>query len=150
PLGCSSTGGSCSGLNPSWPPSRTGCRTASGRNRLASPPGQTRQEEPSVKRLVALVAAATVSVTLAAAAVAHTSSPPTMQPGKLVVGFGDPAVNFANGTLRGSKYLNPKGYEVDLAAAIAKGLGVTPSYTYTPWAKLFAPGHKSFDISFQE
>ena len=21
---------------------------------------------------------------------------------------------------------------------------------YTPWAKLFAPGHKSFDISFQE
>src|SRR5262249_15684632 len=48
------------------------------------------------------------------------------------------------------KYLNPKGYEVDLAAAIAKGLGVTPSYTYTPWAKLFAPGHKSFDISFQE
>lgn len=103
-----------------------------------------------MKRLVALVAAATVSVTLAAAAVAHTSSPPTMQPGKLVVGFGDPAVNFANGTLRGTKYENPKGYEVDIAAAIAKGLGVQPSYVYTPWAKLFAPGHKDFDISFQE
>ena len=36
-------------------------------------------------------------------------------PGKLVVGFGDPAVNFANGKVRGSNYLNPKGYEVDLA-----------------------------------
>ena len=73
-----------------------------------------------------------------------------MSAGKLVVGFGDPAVNFANGKIRGSNYLSPKGYEVDLAAAIAKGLGLTPSYVYTPWAKLFAPGHKSFDISFQE
>jgi polar amino acid transport system substrate-binding protein len=103
-----------------------------------------------VKRLVALVAAATVAVALAAAATARTSSPPTMHPGKLVVGFGDPAVNFANGKIRGSSYQNPKGYEVDLAKAVARGLGLTPSFVYTPWAKLFAPGHKSFDISFQE
>jgi len=73
-----------------------------------------------------------------------------MHPGQLVVGFGDPAVNFANGKIRGSNYLNPKGYEVDLAAAIAKALGLKPIYVFTPWAKLFAPGHKSFDISFQE
>ena len=103
-----------------------------------------------MKRLVALVAAATVAVALAAVATARTSSPPTMDPGKLVVGFGDPAVNFANGKVRGSTYLNPKGYEVDIAKAVATGLGVKPSYVYTPWAKLFAPGHKSFDISFQE
>jgi polar amino acid transport system substrate-binding protein len=103
-----------------------------------------------VKRLVALVAVATLAVSLAAVAAARTSSPPTMHPGQLVVGFGDPAVNFANGKIRGSNYLNPKGYEVDLAAAIAKGLGLKPAYIYTPWAKLFAPGHKAFDISFQE
>ncbi len=103
-----------------------------------------------MKRLVALVAAATVAVALAAVATARTSSPPTMHPGTLVVGFGDPAVNFANGKIRGSSYQNPKGYEVDLATAIATGLGVKPSFVYTPWAKLFAPGHKSFDISFQE
>jgi polar amino acid transport system substrate-binding protein len=103
-----------------------------------------------VKRLVALVAAATMAVALAAAATARTSSPPTMEPGKLVVGFGDPAVNFANGKIRGSNYLNPKGYEVDLATDIAKGLGLTPKFVYTPWTKLFAPGHKTFDISFQE
>ena len=103
-----------------------------------------------MKRLVALVAAATVAVAIVAVAGAGTASPPTMNPGKLVVGFGDPAVNFANGKIRGSSYLNPKGYEVDLAAAIAKGLGVTPEYVYTPWAKLFFPGHKTFDISFQE
>ena len=103
-----------------------------------------------MKRLVALVAVATLAVSLAAVAAARTSSPPTMHPGQLVVGFGDPAVNFANGKIRGSNYLNPKGYEVDLAAAIAKDLGLKPTYVYTPWAKLFAPGHKSFDISFQE
>ncbi len=104
-----------------------------------------------MKRLVALVAAAGLAVALAAVAWARPgASPPVMQTGKLVVGFGDPAVNFANGKIRGSSYINPKGYEVDLAAAIAKGLGLKPVYVYTPWAKLFAPGHKTFDISFQE
>jgi polar amino acid transport system substrate-binding protein len=104
-----------------------------------------------VKRLVAFVAVAGLAVALAAVAWARpTASPPVMSSGKLVVGFGDPAVNFANGKIRGSSYINPKGYEVDLAAAIAKNLGLTPEYVYTPWAKLFAPGHKSFDISFQE
>jgi polar amino acid transport system substrate-binding protein len=104
-----------------------------------------------VKRLVALAAVAVLAVVLAAAAGARPAgSPPVMTAGKLVVGFGDPAVNFANGKIRGSNYLSPKGYEVDLSAAIAKGLGLTPEYVYTPWAKLFAPGHKTFDVSFQE
>ena len=104
-----------------------------------------------MKRLVALVAATGLAAVLAAVALAKpTASPPVMTQGKLVVGFGDPAVNFANGKIRGSSYISPKGYEVDLAAAIAKGLGLTPQYVYTPWAKLFAPGHKTFDVSFQE
>jgi polar amino acid transport system substrate-binding protein len=103
-----------------------------------------------VKRLAALVAVAAVTVSLAAVAAARTSSPPTMTPGTLVVAFGDSAVNFAAGTVHGSTYVNPKGYEVDLATDIAKGLGLKPKFVYTPWAKLFAPGHKTFDISFQE
>jgi polar amino acid transport system substrate-binding protein len=103
-----------------------------------------------LNRLVILVAVAALAVSLATVAGAHTSSPPTMKPGQLVVGFGDPAVNFANGKIRGSSYLSPKGYEVDLATAIAAGLGVKPTFVYTPWAKLFAAGHKSFDIAFQE
>ncbi|HZP74469.1 MAG TPA: transporter substrate-binding domain-containing protein [Gaiellaceae bacterium] len=103
-----------------------------------------------MKRLAALVAVAAVTVSLAAVAAARTSSPPTMTPGTLVIAFGDPAVNFAAGTVHGSTYVNPKGYEVDLSSDIAKGLGLKPKFVYTPWAKLFAPGHKSFDISFQE
>jgi polar amino acid transport system substrate-binding protein len=103
-----------------------------------------------VKRLAALVAVATLTVSLAAVAAAKTAAPPTMTPGTLTVAFGDSAVNFAAGTVHGNTYVSPKGYEVDLASAVAKGLGLKPKWVYSPWAKLFAPGHKSFDISFQE
>jgi polar amino acid transport system substrate-binding protein len=103
-----------------------------------------------VKRLTALVAAATLTLSFAAVAAARTSSAPTMTPGVLTVAFGDSAVNFAAGTVHGNTYVTPKGYEVDLATAIAKGLGLKTKFVYSPWAKLFAPGHKSFDISFQE
>jgi polar amino acid transport system substrate-binding protein len=103
-----------------------------------------------VKRLAVLVAIATLAVSIAAVAAAKTSVPPTMTPGVLTVAFGDSAVNFAAGTVHGSTYVSPKGYEVDLATAIAKNLKLKPKFVYSPWAKLFAPGHKSFDISFQE
>jgi polar amino acid transport system substrate-binding protein len=84
---------------------------------------------------------------------ASAATPPTMKPGELTVAFGDPAVGFAKGTLRGSTYSNPRGYEVDLAVAIAKQLSIPASkihWIYTPWAGLFRPGSKNFDLSFQE
>jgi polar amino acid transport system substrate-binding protein len=84
------------------------------------------------------------------AATAQRSAPPTLQSGKLIVAFGDPAVGFASGTVRGSTVTNPRGYEVDLASAIAKGLGLTPVWMYSSWNALFLPGTKKFDISFQE
>lgn len=103
-----------------------------------------------MKRLAALAAVAALTVSLAAVAAASTTSAPTMTPGTLTVAFGDSAVNFAAGTVHGNTYVNPKGYEVDLSTTIAKNLGLKPKFVYSPWAKLFAPGHKSFDISFQE
>ena len=103
-----------------------------------------------MKRLFAFAVTAALAFTIAAGAGARTAAAPTMTPGTLVIGFGDPAVNFANGKVSGSDYVNPKGFEVDLATTIAKNLGLTPKYIFTPWEKLFAPGHKSFDISFQE
>ncbi|NUR76119.1 MAG: hypothetical protein HOQ28_07550, partial [Thermoleophilia bacterium] len=81
-----------------------------------------------MKRLIALVAAATLTVALAAVAAARTAAPPTMSPGTLTVAFGDSAVNFAAGTVHGNTYVNPKGYEVDLSSAIAKGLGLKPAF----------------------
>jgi polar amino acid transport system substrate-binding protein len=100
-----------------------------------------------VKRLFAVTVLGALAVAVPAASAA---SPPVMHPGKLVVAFGDPAVGFAAGTVRGSTIVNPKGYEVDLATALARQLGLVPSWVYTPWTSLFAPGVKKFDVSFQE
>jgi polar amino acid transport system substrate-binding protein len=101
-----------------------------------------------LKRLLAAVLlAALVAVP---AAFARPASAPTLQSGKLIVAFGDPAVGFASGTVRGTKITNPRGYEVDLATDIAKGLGLTPVWMYSSWNSLFLPGTKKFDISFQE
>jgi ABC-type amino acid transport substrate-binding protein len=84
------------------------------------------------------------------AASARPAAPPTLQQGKLIVAFGDAAPGFAAGTVRGNTVTNPRGYEVDLAKAIATKLGLTPEWIYSPWNSLFAPGTKKFDISFQE
>lgn len=97
--------------------------------------------------LPVLVLAALVEVP---AASASRQAPPTLNAGKLVVAFGDPAPGFATGTVRGNTITKPRGYEVDLAKAIAAQLHLTPVWMYSPWNSLFAPGTKKFDISFQE
>ncbi|HZR96339.1 MAG TPA: ABC transporter substrate-binding protein [Gaiellaceae bacterium] len=97
--------------------------------------------------LPVVVVAALVAVP---AATAKRSAPPTLQAGTLIVAFGDPAPGFAAGTVRGNTVTNPRGYEVDIAKAVAAKLGVKPKWIYSPWNSLFAPGTKKFDISFQE
>lgn len=101
-----------------------------------------------MKRLI--LAAALAALVAVPAASAKPASPPTLKSGDLIVAFGDPAVGFASGTVRGSTITNPRGYEVDLASAIAKGLGLKPVWMYTSWNGLFLPGTKKFDVSFQE
>jgi polar amino acid transport system substrate-binding protein len=101
-----------------------------------------------VKRFIPLLAVAAL-VAVPAASARHTAAP-TLQSGKLIVAFGDPTPGFVNGSVRGSKVVNPKGYEVDLAKAIAAKLKLTPEWMYSPWTSLFAPGSKKFDVSFQE
>jgi polar amino acid transport system substrate-binding protein len=101
-----------------------------------------------VKRFLPLLAVAAVVAVPTASAVR--AAPPTIQPGKLIVAFGDPSPGFAQGTVRGNVITKPRGYEVDLASAIAAKLGLTPVWIYSPWNSLFAPGTKKFDISFQE
>ena len=101
-----------------------------------------------MKRLLPLLALAALVAVPAAGASRH--APPVLHAGKLVVAFGDPAPGFATGTVRGNTVTKPRGYEVDLAKAIAKQLHLTPVWMYSPWNSLFAPGTKKFDISFQE
>jgi polar amino acid transport system substrate-binding protein len=102
-----------------------------------------------LKRLLPAVLLAAL-VAVPAASAGRQASPPTLKSGELIVAFGDPAVGFASGTVRGSTVTNPRGYEVDLATAIAKGLGLKPVWMYSSWNGLFLPGTKKFDISFQE
>jgi polar amino acid transport system substrate-binding protein len=94
--------------------------------------------------------AVTALLIVPAASARPAAAPPTLQQGKLIVAFGDAAPGFASGTVRGNTVTNPRGYEVDLAKAIATKLGLTPEWIYSPWNSLFAPGTKKFDISFQE
>jgi polar amino acid transport system substrate-binding protein len=102
-----------------------------------------------MKRLIVLLAVAALAS--AAAVSARTTAPPTLVPGQLTVAFGDPAVGFAVGTVRGGTVTNPRGYEVDLAKAIAVQLGIPKiNWIYTPWTGLFSPGTKKFDFSLQE
>ena len=111
-----------------------------------------------MKRLFPLLAAAALVAALAGCGGGSSSTTttesaaavPVMHPGQLVVAFGDPAPGFAEGTVRGNKITNPKGYEVDLASAVAHSLHLAPVWMYSPWTSLFAPGTKKFDISFQE
>jgi polar amino acid transport system substrate-binding protein len=101
-----------------------------------------------VKRFLPILAVA--ALVAVPAATAKTSAPPTIESGKLIVAFGDPAPGFASGTVRGNTVTNPRGYEVDLASALASKLGLKPVWMFSPWNSLFAPGTKKFDISFQE
>jgi polar amino acid transport system substrate-binding protein len=101
-----------------------------------------------VKRFIPLLAVA--ALVAVPAATARPAAAPTLKPGTLIVAFGDPTPGFVNGSVRGSKVINPKGFEVDLAKAIAAKLGLKPEWMYSPWTSLFAPGTKKFDISFQE
>jgi polar amino acid transport system substrate-binding protein len=79
--------------------------------------------------------------------------PPTMHAGALTVGLDPPAVGFQVGTLRGSKVINPTGFEIDLAKAIAGKLGIPASkitWEKVPFDTLFRPGPKPFDFAFEE
>jgi polar amino acid transport system substrate-binding protein len=101
-----------------------------------------------VKRFIPLLAVGALVAVPAASA--RPAAVPTIHPGQLVVAYGDPNPGVVNGSVRGSKFINPKGYEVDLAKAIAAKLKLTPVWMYSPWTGLFAPGTKKFDVSFQE
>lgn len=102
-----------------------------------------------MKRFFPLLAVAAL-IAVPAALASSSSSPPVLHKGKLVVAFGDPTPGFAVGKVRGTKISNPKGYEVDLAKAVAAQLHLAPVWIYSPWTSLFAPGTKKFDVSFQE
>jgi polar amino acid transport system substrate-binding protein len=107
-----------------------------------------------VKKLVLALSISAVAVGLTATTVAARShaAPPTMKPGTLIVGLTPPAVGFQVGTPKGTKVINPKGMEIDLAKAIATKLGLSKIewYNQSSFPKSYAPGPKPYDLYFGE
>jgi polar amino acid transport system substrate-binding protein len=98
-----------------------------------------------------LVLVVALTAIAAAAALAGGQAVPTKTSGVLTVGLNPPAVGFQVGTLRGNKVISPRGFEIDLAKAIAQRLGLKKiAWINVPFAGLFAPGNKPFDFAFEE
>jgi polar amino acid transport system substrate-binding protein len=95
---------------------------------------------------LALLAAALVSASGAAA------QAPTKTPGELVVGVSMPAAGFQVGAVRGREVLFAKGYEIDLANAVARELGV-PAVRFVQedrFSAFFAPGPRDYDLALAQ
>ena len=105
-----------------------------------------------MNRFLLLFAVAVALVAVPAAGARHAAAP-TLVPGQLTVGLDPPAVGFQVGTLRGNNVINPRGFEIDLAKAIAAKLGIPATkikWLHVPFATLFRPGAKPFDFAFEE
>ena len=113
-----------------------------------------------MKRLLPLLGVAALTATLAAcggsgAATTTTSSsaPPTLHPGRLVVGFDLPAPAFWNGQASGTTITNPSGFEYGLALAVAQQLGISKSkvtFLRAPFATILLAGKKPYDFAMEE
>jgi polar amino acid transport system substrate-binding protein len=105
-----------------------------------------------MKVLVAAALVAVVGATLAAAALAQPEGAlPTKKPDTLVIGFDLPAPAFIQGTAVGSSIRNPTGFEVELAKAIARELGVSKiEWLRSKFVGLFRPGRKPFDFALEQ
>jgi polar amino acid transport system substrate-binding protein len=114
-----------------------------------------------VKRLLPLLGIAAIVSVLAACggggktttSTSTTAAVPTLQPGKLVVGFDVPAPAFWNGQLSGTTLKNPSGFEYGLALDVAKQLGISQSnvtFKRAPFATILLAGKKPYDFAMEE
>jgi len=67
----------------------------------------------------------------------------------LTVAVDVPTVGLAEGTVRDDKIVGGRGFEVDLAAAVARRLGLRLRLVEVPFAQTFAPGSKAFDVAIE-
>src|SRR3954470_18479149 len=86
--------------------------------------------------LAALLAVAAVAVTSTSAA-----SPATRTPGVLTVGIELGSPGFSEGTLA-----HPTGFDVDVARAVARRMGLRATFVSYPFGRMFLPGAKPYDI----
>ena len=107
---------------------------------------------PTRRDVVKWIAIAAVVGVCAVAAVTASAqgTPPTKEPGKLIVGFDLPAPGFWNGRASGTTIRNPSGFEHSLSLAIARQLKIPEvEFLRSPFGGLFSPAPK-YDFAFEE
>jgi len=97
--------------------------------------------------LFALVATATTLAAPAAGARPRPRALPTLVPGTLTVALDVGTIGLAEGTVENGALVHPRGFEVDLARALAANLGLDLRIVDVPFARTFTPGRKPFDVS---
>jgi len=100
--------------------------------------------------LQAACAALTLALAaLAAQAQAGTAALPTLTPGTLTVAVDIPTPGLAEGSVRGSTITGKRGFEIDLAGALARRLGLRLRVVDVPFARTFTAGPKPFDVALE-
>jgi polar amino acid transport system substrate-binding protein len=104
-----------------------------------------------MRRTLAALALVAVAA-LAAAAAAFPQTPQTLTPGRLAVALSMPSPGFQVGAVQGRKVVLAKGFEVDLAKALARRLGLrhVDFVNERRFASLFAAGDKPWDLGIAE
>ncbi len=100
-----------------------------------------------MRRLLVALATALVAALPAAAA-----APPTQTPGVLVVGLNMPSLGFQVGAVKGTTVVLARGFEIDLARAIGRRLGVRTVrfYQEARFSQLYAGGPKPWDLAIAQ
>ena len=74
---------------------------------------------------------------------------PTLTPGVLTVAVDVPVTGLAEGTVRNGRIVGARGFEVDVAGAVARRLGLRLRLVAVPFGQTFAPGAKAFDVAIE-
>ena len=99
-------------------------------------------------RLPALLA---VLAALVLPAAAGAKPPATANPGQLTVGVSLPSEGFEVGVAKGTDVLYAQGFDVDLARALAKRLGLARvAFVQSRFGRLFSSGAKPWDVAIAQ
>ena len=96
-------------------------------------------------RPTALIAAIVTASVVAVGAPARSGAPsPTRTKGVLTAAIELGSPGFAEGTLR-----NARGFDVDVAKALARRMGLRVRFVDYPFPRLFVPGPKPYDVALE-
>ena len=97
--------------------------------------------------LLALAATVAALATPAGGATGRRDALPSRLPGTLTVAVDIGTIGLAEGAIVDGAVVRASGFEIDLARALARKLGVGLRIVDVPFARVFTPGSKPFDVS---